>query len=57
MMKTVLFSFDIEEFDMFEDQIKVSAEGATTILNLLRDNGIKATFFSTTTFATHSFLL
>jgi peptidoglycan/xylan/chitin deacetylase (PgdA/CDA1 family) len=62
-MKTVLFSFDIEEFDMpleymreilFEDQIKVSTEGTTAILNLLRDNEISATFFSTATFATHS---
>jgi len=62
-MKTVLLSFDLEEFDMpleygksiqFADQIKVSSEGATTILDLLLRHDIKATFFSTVVFATHA---
>jgi peptidoglycan/xylan/chitin deacetylase (PgdA/CDA1 family) len=59
----VLISFDIEEFDMpfeygrsipFQDQITISAEGTKTILDLLRANQIKATFFSTVIFAQHS---
>jgi hypothetical protein len=62
-MKTVLLSFDLEEFDMpmeygktidFSDQIRVSEEGASTILDILLHNNIKATFFSTVIFATHA---
>jgi peptidoglycan/xylan/chitin deacetylase (PgdA/CDA1 family) len=62
-MKTVLLSFDLEEFDMpleygrtieFSNQIYVSAEGATTILNVLRRHNVKATFFSTVVFASHA---
>jgi peptidoglycan/xylan/chitin deacetylase (PgdA/CDA1 family) len=62
-MNTVLFSFDIEEFDMpleykksisFDDQIKISSEGTAIILDLLKESNIKATFFSTATFAVHS---
>ena len=62
-MKTVLLSFDLEEFDMpleygkkiqFHDQIKVSSEGASTILDILLRHDIKATFFSTVVFATHA---
>lgn len=62
-MRTVLLSFDLEEFDMpfeygksidFSDQIKVSAEGTSTILDILLHNKIKATFFSTVVFATHA---
>ncbi|HMG89069.1 MAG TPA: polysaccharide deacetylase family protein [Chryseolinea sp.] len=62
-MKTVLLSFDLEEFDMpleygktidFSDQIKISAEGTSTILDILLHNNIKATFFSTVVFATHA---
>ena len=62
-MKTVLLSFDIEEFDMpmeygktidFTDQIRVSAEGTSAILDILLDNNIRATFFSTVVFATHA---
>ncbi len=61
--KTVLLSFDIEEFDMpfeygksisFEEQIRVSTEGTTTILDILREHNVKATFFSTVIFATHA---
>lgn len=56
----ILLSFDIEEFDMpteynktisFDDQISISIEGTTIILDLLQKHNIKATFFSTATFA------
>ncbi|MNJ91534.1 Polysaccharide deacetylase [compost metagenome] len=56
----VLLSFDIEEFDMpfeygktidFEDQITISVQGTNVILDLLKKHNIKATFFSTATFA------
>lgn len=56
----VLLSFDIEEFDMpfeynksidFKDQIQISIAGTTSILDLLKKNKLKATFFSTVTFA------
>lgn len=59
----ILLSFDIEEFDMpfeynktisFEDQMRVSIEGTTIILDLLKKHKIKATFFSTATFAIHA---
>ena len=62
-MKTVLLSFDLEEFDMpleygktiqFSDQIRVSSEGATTILDILLRHNVRATFFSTVVFATHA---
>ena len=58
----ILLSFDIEEFDMpfeynreiaFEDQIRVSAIGTEIILDILKKHQIKATFFSTATFAIH----
>lgn len=56
----ILLSFDIEEFDMpyeygkiidFKDQIGISKIGTAIILDLLRKNNIKATFFSTVVFA------
>jgi Polysaccharide deacetylase len=56
----VLLSFDIEEFDMpfeygkeiaFEDQINISITGTNIILDLLKKHNVKATFFSTATFA------
>ena len=56
----VLLSFDIEEFDMpfeygktisFEEQITISIQGTTAILDLLQKHNAKATFFSTVTFA------
>lgn len=56
----VLLSFDIEEFDMpfeydrdisFEEQIAISIKGTTTILDILEKHQVKATFFSTATFA------
>ena len=62
-MGKVLFSFDVEEFDMpmeyqrnlpFEKQIQISAEGTSIVLDLLRTHGIRATFFCTANFAIHS---
>jgi peptidoglycan/xylan/chitin deacetylase (PgdA/CDA1 family) len=59
----ILLSFDIEEFDTpveygaeisFEQQMAVSADGAKSILNVLHDNNIHATFFCTANFATHA---
>jgi peptidoglycan/xylan/chitin deacetylase (PgdA/CDA1 family) len=59
----ILLSFDIEEFDMpleyqkeisFEEQISISAEGTSIILDLLSKHGIKATFFCTANFAIHA---
>lgn len=56
----VLLSFDIEEFDLpkehgadisLEESIRVSIEGTKTILEILREEGVKATFFCTTNFA------
>lgn len=56
----ILLSFDIEEFDMpfefgktisLEDQIQISIEGTTVILDLLEKYQAKATFFSTVIFA------
>src|SRR6478736_973240 len=62
-MPEVLFSFDIEEFDMpleygkkisFDQQIRVSDEGTSIILDILKKHEVKATFFSTATYAIHS---
>jgi peptidoglycan/xylan/chitin deacetylase (PgdA/CDA1 family) len=59
-MKKVLLSFDIEEFDMpleygksisFHDQISVSSKGTKIILDILQENQVPATFFSTVVFA------
>ncbi|MCF8320656.1 MAG: polysaccharide deacetylase family protein [Flavobacterium sp.] len=56
----IVLSFDIEEFDMpfeygksisFEDQMSISVEGTSLILNLLEKHQVKATFFSTVIFA------
>lgn len=56
----ILLSFDIEEFDMpfeynktisFEEQMRVSITGTTIILDILDKHKIKATFYSTATFA------
>lgn len=56
----ILLSFDIEEFDMpleyngeipLEEQLAVSRKGLQNILKILKDNQIKATFFSTVVFA------
>jgi peptidoglycan/xylan/chitin deacetylase (PgdA/CDA1 family) len=62
-VRQVLLSFDIEEFDMpleydilipFDEQIKISQQGTETILDILLEHNISATFFSTVVFATHS---
>lgn len=59
----ILLSFDIEEFDMpfeygkeisFADQMSISIAGSTIILDLLDKHKIKATFFSTATFAIYA---
>lgn len=56
----VLFSFDIEEFDVpreygahisLDQQVAISITGTGRILDLLRSSGIRATFFSTVVFA------
>lgn len=61
MSRTVLLSFDFEEFDVpkehnvpisLEEGIKVSVEGANRILDVLEKNEVKATFFCTGNFAT-----
>lgn len=61
-MRTVLLSFDIEEFDMpleygreisLDEQILISSRGTEIILDILKQHEIKATFFSTVVFARH----
>lgn len=56
----ILLSFDTEEFDLprehgveisLKDGMKVSAEGTCRVLDILRRNGVRATFFCTTNFA------
>ncbi|MFD2146790.1 hypothetical protein [Mucilaginibacter antarcticus] len=50
----ILLGFDVEEFDMpleygkelaFEEQISISTSGTLKILDLLKEAGVKATFF------------
>jgi hypothetical protein len=59
----IYLSFDIEEFDMpmeygknipFDEQMSISIIGTNLILDLLDKHNIKATFFSTATFAIHA---
>ena len=59
-MKTVLLSFDIEEFDLpleygrelpLKEQISLSTHGTEIILDALKAHEIKATFFATVVFA------
>ncbi len=56
----ILLSFDIEEFDVplehgvnlsMEEQIRISVEGTHRILDCLKSNQVKATFFCTANFA------
>lgn len=63
MTPNILLSFDIEEFEMpreygrpipFEQQMAVSIEGTTRILDLLAKHDIKATFYTTANFANHA---
>jgi peptidoglycan/xylan/chitin deacetylase (PgdA/CDA1 family) len=58
--KTIYLSFDIEEFDVpleygatisLEEQISISVEGNTRLLDLLQKHNICATFFSTVVYA------
>ncbi len=59
-MKSILFTFDIEEFDLplefgkhisEKDQFEISKEGTEKIMDLLNKNNIKATFFVSAKFA------
>ena len=56
----ILLSFDIEEFDVprehgvdipIEEQMSISVQGARSILAVLKEHGVKATFFCTANFA------
>jgi peptidoglycan/xylan/chitin deacetylase (PgdA/CDA1 family) len=58
----IILGFDVEEFDMpyeygktlpFDEQISISTKGTLLILNLLKETGIKATFFCTAHYAMH----
>ncbi len=62
-MKTVCLSFDFEECDLpreggvdfpLERGMAVSREGATAVLDVLKTEDVKATFFCTLNFATHA---
>lgn len=59
----VLLSFDIEEFDVpmehgveisLQKQMEISRQGTERILQLLAENGMKATFFCTAVFAVNA---
>ena len=59
-MKSILLTFDLEEFDLplefnqdiDEDEMyKISGKGLFNILKLLKTYDLKATFFTTTNFA------
>ena len=59
----ILLSFDTEEFDVprehgvdfsLEEGMKVSVEGTNRILDVLKENQVKATFFCTGNFAEHA---
>lgn len=61
--KYVMLSFDTEEFDIpreqgkiipFEEKIRVSEEGTHRILDILKAEGVRATFFCTTTLLLNS---
>jgi peptidoglycan/xylan/chitin deacetylase (PgdA/CDA1 family) len=56
----ILLSFDTEEFDVprehgvsytLQEGMEVSKEGTNRILDVLKENGVKATFFCTGNFA------
>ncbi|MBQ7691431.1 MAG: polysaccharide deacetylase family protein [Muribaculaceae bacterium] len=58
--KKILLSFDTEEFDLpreqgvdisFEESVRVSAAGSEVILDMLEQQGVRATFFCTVRFA------
>ena len=59
----ILLSFDTEEFDVprehgvdisLEEGMRVSIAGTTRILDILKANGVQATFFCTGNFAAHA---
>lgn len=60
----ILLSFDTEEFDVprehgvdydtLKEGMEVSVYGTNRILDCLKENGVKATFFCTGNFATHA---
>lgn len=59
----ILLSFDTEEFDVprehqvdipLEEQVRISTVGTNRILDCLKKNQVKATFFCTANFALHS---
>ena len=59
----VLLSFDTEEFDVprehgvdisMEESMRISRTGTIRILDVLRNNGVRATFFCTTNFASNA---
>ena len=61
--KLILLSFDTEEFDLpreqgvdieFERSIEISTIGTNLILDTLKQNQVKATFFCTANFAMHA---
>ncbi|AYL96811.1 polysaccharide deacetylase family protein [Mucilaginibacter celer] len=56
----ILLGFDVEEFDLpleygksisFDEQLEISTRGTQTILNLLKQKNVKATFFCTANYA------
>ena len=59
----VLLSFDTEEFDVprehgvdisLDESMAVSVKGTNRILDILKECGVRATFFCTVTFAEHA---
>lgn len=60
---SVLLSFDAEEFDLpresgvelsLEEAVRVSEQGISVILDILKENDVQTTFFCTSNFATHA---
>lgn len=58
----IILGFDVEEFDMpleygkelpFNEQLSISTTGTLTVLEMLQEAGIKATFFCTAQYALH----
>jgi peptidoglycan/xylan/chitin deacetylase (PgdA/CDA1 family) len=58
----IILGFDVEEFDMpfeygktlpFTEQLAISTTGTLLLLDLLKEKGIKATFFCTAHYAMH----
>lgn len=58
----IILGFDVEEFDMpleygktlpFDEQLSISTTGTFSVLTILQEAGIKATFFCTAQYALH----